>query len=131
MLSTEGATEPPLKRYEPTNPYNLTDEEFAQKEELVERYQRIYPNIDKTHLGWLYDHIVRMTDKELEEERERIETTVMKADTGGVIDSSIMLAGWEEKYSHLIKQTNAEEEEDASGSETCERDDSVESELVP
>ncbi len=95
---------PPRAKFET----HLTDEQLVEKEELVERYGRIYPNVSKYHLGMLYDHIVSMTPQEIEEERKRIETTVMPQDPGGVIDSSVVLADWEEKYKHLVNKQDDE-----------------------
>ena len=94
-----------VPKYKEEDEVPMTLSQKAEMHELIDRYSRVYPNVNKTHMKWIYQHIITMDEKELEEEMDRIQNSEIgrEVDPGGEYHSGPMVAAWAEKYGMVIK----------------------------
>ena len=94
-----------VPKYKEEDEVPMTLSQKAEMHELIDRYSRVYPNVNKTHMKWIYQHIITMDEKELEEEMERIRNSEIgrEVDPGGEYSSEPLVAAWAEKYGMDVK----------------------------
>ena len=94
-----------IPKYKEEDEVPMTLSQKAEMHELIDRYSRVYPNVNKTHMKWIYQHIITMDEKELEEEMERIRNSEIgrEVDPGGEYSSGPMVEAWSKKYDIDLK----------------------------
>ena len=61
-----------LPRHQPSNPYDYTEAQLADKKRALEELSRLYPDVNSLWREWVYDLCVNTPEDELEAMKRRI-----------------------------------------------------------